>query len=57
MFPEIGMFCPSRSNLDRLPKQLSEHWEEHRVEWEEELRSGEVVPPKRPVWRWLSTGS
>ena len=45
MFSEIGVFCPSRSNLDRLPKQLSEHWEKHRVEWEEELRSGEVVPP------------
>ena len=46
VFPEIGVFCPSRSNLDRLPKQLSEDWEAHRVEWEEELRSGEVVPPE-----------
>ena len=44
MFREIGNMRPSRSSLDRLPKELSPHWEEHRVEWEEKLRQKETVP-------------
>ena len=44
VFGEIGNMRPSRSSLDRLPKELSPHWEQHRVEWEKELRQGETVP-------------
>ena len=35
---------PSKSSLDRLPKQLSRRWEEHRAGFEEELRAQESVP-------------
>ena len=41
---EFGGMTPSASSLDRLPKLLSERWEDHRVEWEEELRSDESIP-------------
>ena len=41
---ELGGLSPSRSNLDRLPKTLSPHWEAHRLEWEEALREQETVP-------------
>jgi len=44
MFGEIGNMRPSRSSLDRLPKALSPHWEEHRTNWEAQLRQGETVP-------------
>jgi hypothetical protein len=44
MFGEIGNMQPSRSSLDRLPKELSPHWESHRVEWEAALRQQETVP-------------
>jgi hypothetical protein len=43
MFAEIGNMRPSRSSLDRLAKELSPHWESHRVEWEAQLRQAETV--------------
>jgi len=44
LFEEIGGMKPSTSSLDRLPKQLSERWEEQREVFEDELRSLEPVP-------------
>jgi hypothetical protein len=41
---EFGGMAPSGSSLDRLPKRLSERWEEHRIEWEETLRAQDRVP-------------
>lgn len=43
LFSEVGNMQPSRSSLDRLPKELSPHWEEHRVAWEKKLREFEPV--------------
>ena len=40
----FGGMTPSASSLDRLPKLLSERWEEQRMEWEERLRAEERVP-------------
>ena len=44
VFAEMGNMHPSRSSLDRLPKELSPHWEEHRVAWETKLRQMETLP-------------
>ena len=44
LFEELGSMRPSRSSLDRLPKELSPHWETHRREWEAALRVQETVP-------------
>ena len=41
---ELGNMSPSKSSLDRLPKQLSRRWEERRVGFEEELRGQDAVP-------------
>jgi hypothetical protein len=46
LFAQLGGLTPSKSSLDRLPKKLSERWEAGRVEWEDELRTGEDVPAK-----------
>ena len=35
---------PSASSLDRLPKELSPHWEAQREAWEAALRATETVP-------------
>ena len=43
LFGEVGNMQPSRSSLDRLPKELSPHWEQHRVAWEKQLREYETV--------------
>ena len=43
LFGEIGNMQPSRSSLDRLPKELSPHWEQHRVDWEKKLRQNETI--------------
>ena len=37
---------PSKSSLDRLPKQLSRHWEAERERFEAALREEETVPPE-----------
>ena len=46
LFDEVGALRPSRSTLDRLPRELSAHWEQHRLEWETALREQETVPPE-----------
>lgn len=49
LFDELGSMRPSRPSLDRLPKELSTHWEAHRPEWEAELRAQETVPSTAAV--------
>jgi len=49
LFEELGGMRPSRSSLDRLPKELSPHWEKHRQEWEAVLRTRETVPREAKV--------
>lgn len=49
LFAELGGMQPSRPSLDRLPKELSAHWEVHRQEWEAALRARETVPPEASV--------
>ena len=44
VFGEVGNMQPSRSSLDRLPKELSLHWEPHREAWEMQLRQSETLP-------------
>jgi hypothetical protein len=44
LFAELGGMRPSRPSLDRLPKELSAHWEVQRQVWEAALRAGESVP-------------
>ena len=41
LFRELGGMTPSRSSLDRLPKGISETWEDRRRDWESELRAQE----------------
>lgn len=45
----IGNMTPSKSSLDRLPKQLSERWEAHRESFEQALREGQVLAPRARV--------
>ena len=44
LFRELGNMRPSKSSLDRLPKQLSECWEAERTRFEAMLRAQETVP-------------
>lgn len=44
LFGMLGGMAPSKSSLDRLPKQLGTRWENKRVEFEEALRQGERLP-------------
>ncbi len=44
LFAMLGGMTPSKSSLDRLPKQLGERWEKSRSEFEEALREGERLP-------------
>jgi len=44
LFEELGAMRPSRSSLDRLPRELSGHWEAKREAWETALRAHETVP-------------
>jgi hypothetical protein len=46
LFQMLGSMTPSKSSLDRLPKQLSETWELNRKKFEEELRAQERVPER-----------
>ncbi len=43
LFEELEGMRPSRSNLDRLPKELSQHWESQRPAWEAAVRSQESL--------------
>ena len=44
LFDELAGMRPSRSSLDRLPKELSRHWEIHRPDWEAAIRAQETIP-------------
>lgn len=44
LFEVLGGMKPSKSTLDRLPKQLGRRWEENRESFEETLRQQETVP-------------
>ena len=44
LFRQFGRLSPSKSILDRLPKKLSQRWEENRVDFEQSLRLDEKVP-------------
>jgi hypothetical protein len=44
LFSMLGSMSPSKSSLDRLPKQLGRRWEKSRVRFEESLRDDEKVP-------------
>lgn len=49
LFEELGGMQPSRASLDRLPKELSTHWESQRQEWEAALRAQQTVPHEASV--------
>ena len=49
LFDELGAMQPSRSSLDRLPKVLSDHWEQQRPDWEAAIRAQETVPAEATV--------
>lgn len=40
----VGNMTPSKSTLDRLPKEIHAHWEDDRKAFEAELRSVTVIP-------------
>jgi hypothetical protein len=44
LFRELGNMTPSKSSLDRLPKQLSKRWEAERERFEAALRAEQTVP-------------
>jgi len=44
LFGLLGNMTPSQSTLDRLPKQLSAHWEAQRTLFEAALRHQEEIP-------------
>jgi len=44
LFKRVGNMTPSKSALDRLPKQLNERWEGDFESFEGEVRQGELVP-------------
>ena len=44
VFAELGHMRPSKSSLDRLPKQLSEHWEAQRDQLDARLCEQHEVP-------------
>jgi len=49
LFDELGALRPSRSSLDRLPRELSAQWEVHRQAWEAALREQETVAREAAV--------
>ena len=49
LFGRLGGMTPSRSTLDRLPKELSERWERQRAEFEQSLRLTEEVPQEAVI--------
>lgn len=44
LFERVGNMDPSKSSLDRLPKLLSDRWEDDRESFEKALRDGLVIP-------------
>ena len=49
VFNEMGIEGPSASTCDRVPKLLSPVWEQHREQWEADLRGQEGVPGEATV--------
>jgi hypothetical protein len=49
LFDELEGMRPSRASLDRLPKVLSGHWENHRAEWEAALARQDELPARAQV--------
>lgn len=45
LFERVGSMQPSKSSLDRLPKQIDARWEEDRQAFEQELRAVTEIPP------------
>jgi hypothetical protein len=45
-FQRLGNMTPSKSSLDRLPKELSERWESDRDAFEEKLREALEIPER-----------
>ena len=44
LFERVGTMTPSKSSLDRLPKEISARWEDDRKAFEAELREATVIP-------------
>ena len=44
LFERVGNMDPSKSSLDRLPKLISERWEQDRSKFEREMRDGLQIP-------------
>lgn len=44
VFAELGMLCPSKSSLDRLPKAMNAVWEADREHFEQQVRAEEMIP-------------
>lgn len=44
LFERVGTMRPSKSSLDRLPKEISGRWEEDRKRFEAELREVTIIP-------------
>jgi hypothetical protein len=44
LFGRLGNMAPSKSSLDRLPKEVADRWEDDRLDFEAALREGLVVP-------------
>jgi hypothetical protein len=44
LFARVGTMQPSKSSLDRLPKEIHDRWEEDRVAFETELRTVTEIP-------------
>lgn len=44
LFERVGNMAPSKSSIDRLPKLLSEQWEDDREAFETALRDGIEIP-------------
>jgi len=44
LFKRVGNMTPSKSSLDRLPKLISERWEEDREGFERAVRDGFEIP-------------
>jgi len=49
LFIELEGMQPSRASLDRLPKILSAHWEQKRLDFEDTLRAQETIPVEARV--------
>jgi len=44
IFKEFGLMAPSKSSLDRLPKKISQLWENNRLTLDETLQSAFEIP-------------